>query len=696
MEKMNIREMKGIGDKTAGLFEKLNINTTSDLIGFYPRDYEIFGEVVTVSNVTAGEVCAIRCIIKGTVSLRYLSGLSVIVFQAADTTGEIQITIFNEPYMKKNLRSGMFYVFRGMVQKKGKRTVMEQPHCYKPDDYDRLIGVLQPVYHVTKGISNRTVAKFVKKAFEHENMVLSEQSTDSCLSEFIPADYIARNSVCSHAEAVNWMHYPLSRESVIEARHRLVYEEFLIFLINIRSYRKEENETVNPYPMIPVADTGRLLEKLPYNLTDDQMKTWREIESDMSGRYVMNRLIQGDVGSGKTIIAILALVMTAANGHQGSMMAPTEVLAEQHFKVISEMTEKYGLPLRPVLLTGSVTAAAKRELYRKMKDGTYNVIIGTHALIQEKAEYKDLALAITDEQHRFGVRQRVGLSEKGNIPHIIVMSATPIPRTLAMILYGDLNISVIRQMPAGRRMIRNTVVGPEYREKLYQFIVSQVNMGHQAYIICPMVEGDDGGANGMENVKDYAERLRGVIPESIRIGTLNGRMKPADKTKIMDEFQKAEIDILISTTVVEVGVNVPNATVMMIENAEHFGLAQLHQLRGRVGRGNAQSYCIFVNTSGEKDASERLKVLTESNDGFEIAAEDMKRRGPGDIFGIRQSGDMPFCLADIYQDTDILAAADRDADEILGSDPKLEKAENIRLSDEVNKTRENSMDMRSI
>jgi ATP-dependent DNA helicase RecG len=693
---MDIREMKGIGDKTAALFEKLNIVTTEDLISYFPRDYEVFRETVYVKDVTVGEVCAVRCIIRGNVSLRYIRGMSIIVFQAADPTGELQVSIFNEPYMKRNLKSGIYYVFRGLIQKKGNRLVMEQPKCYKPDDYDRLTGVFQPVYHVTKGISSSAVGRFVRKAFEYEESLAAENSEGSCLREFLPEDMIKRNGLISHESAVRSMHFPVSREEVITARRRLVFEEFLIFLINIRSYKKAESSVESSYKMIPVADTGRLIEKLPYRLTDDQLTAWHDIEGDMSGRYAMNRLIQGDVGSGKTILAILALVMTAANGHQGSMMAPTEVLAEQHFRVISEMKEKYDLPLRPVLLTGSVPAAAKREIYGKLKDGSYNVIIGTHALIQDKAEYKDLALAVTDEQHRFGVRQRVGLSEKGNMPHIMVMSATPIPRTLAMILYGDLQISVIKQMPAGRKSIKNTVVGPEYRDRLYQLILREVGLGHQVYIICPMVEADEDNGLGLENVKDYAKRLRSAMPDDIRIGTLNGRMRPDEKTRVMEDFKRGQTDILVSTTVIEVGVNVPNATVMMIENAERFGLAQLHQLRGRVGRGSAQSYCIFVNASGNKDAEERLKVLTETNDGFEIASEDMKRRGPGDIFGIRQSGDMSFALADIYQDADILAQADRESDRILADDPGLAGEGNAALAETVRKMRERSMDMRSI
>ena len=381
------------------------------------------------------------------------------------------------------------------------------------------------------------------------------------------------------------------------------------------------------------------------------------------------------------------------------MMAPTEVLAEQHFKLISEMTKRYSLPLRPVLLTGSVTAKAKREIYEGMKNGNYNVIIGTHALIQEKAVYQDLALAVTDEQHRFGVRQRVDLSEKGVSPHIIVMSATPIPRTLAMIIYGDLKISVIKQMPAGRVPIKNAVVDSSYREKIYKLIMQQIKEGHQAYIICPMIgdeEQESDNCADLENVKDYTTNIKSLFPETVRIASLSGNMRPAEKNRIMEDFATGEIDILVSTTVIEVGVNVPNASVMVIENAERFGLAQLHQLRGRVGRGADQSYCIFVNTSKNKEAEERLNILNSTNDGFKIASEDMKRRGPGDIFGIRQSGDMSFQIGDIYQDADILEMADRDSDAILSDDKMLQKDDHQKLAGILMEKEESSMDMRSI
>ena len=375
----------------------------------------------------------------------------------------------------------------------------------------------------------------------------------------------------------------------------------------------------------------------------------------MTGEHVMSRLVQGDVGSGKTVVAIWALLLAVSNGYQGAMMAPTEVLARQHFETISDMTKQYGLPFKPVLLTGSMTAAAKRQVYEALRTGEANLVLGTHAIIQDKVAFANLALVITDEQHRFGVRQREILKEKGTHPHVLVMSATPIPRTLAIIMYGDLHISVIDELPGGRMPIKNCVVGTSYRPKAYAFIAKEVAAGRQVYCICPMVE--EGELEDVENVADYTEKLRAALPSAVRVTALHGKMRPADKNRIMEAFGAGEIDVLVSTTVIEVGINVPNATVMMVENAERFGLSQLHQLRGRVGRGSYQSYCIFVNTNEKKESQERLSVLNRSNDGFFIAEEDLRLRGPGDLFGIRQSGEFAFRIGDIYSDAAVLKQA---------------------------------------
>lgn len=426
----------------------------------------------------------------------------------------------------------------------------------------------------------------------------------------------------------------------------------------------------------------KLIAQLPYKLTGAQLKTINEIKKDMSGEYTMQRLIQGDVGSGKTIIAFLIMAWCSYSGYQSAIMAPTEVLATQHYETFTQLIERFDLNMHAILLTGSMTARQKREAYERMQLYPDAIIIGTHALIQDKAIYDNLALVITDEQHRFGVKQRDTFSQKGDCPHILVMSATPIPRTLAIIIYGDMDISVINEVPAQRLPIKNCVVNTAYRPKAYEFIQSEIAKGHQVYIICPLVEETENMEG--ENVVDYAKKLRELLPEDIKLGVLHGKMKNALKNEVMEEFSSNKIQILISTTVVEVGVNVPNATVMMIENADRFGLAQLHQLRGRVGRGDAQSYCIMINTSKSKNSKKRLEILNHSNDGFFIASEDLKLRGPGDFFGIRQSGDLAFQLGDIYQDAAVLQKASDTVKEILSKDPELESDEYKILKKQMN------------
>ena len=453
------------------------------------------------------------------------------------------------------------------------------------------------------------------------------------------------------------------------ARKRLVFDEFFLFILALRRLKESREEIVHSYQLERKPDTEKLLLGLPYELTNAQKKVWRQVEEEMTRKKVMARLIQGDVGSGKTILAFLALVMAAANDAQGALMVPTEVLAKQHYEAFVKLMQQQGLPYKAVLLTGSLTAKEKKEVYRQIESGEAAVVIGTHALIQEKVIYQRLVLVITDEQHRFGVKQREALSFKGELPHTIVMSATPIPRTLAVILYGDLDVSVIDELPSARLPIKNCVVNTSYRPKAYAFIRREVEKGRQAYVICPMVEESE--AIEAENVIDYTEKLRRQMPETIRVEYLHGKMKAKEKNEIMERFLKREIQVLVSTTVIEVGVNVPNATVMMIENAERFGLAQLHQLRGRVGRGNQQSYCIMVHEADNQAVTQRLEILNKSNDGFEIAEKDLQLRGPGDVFGIRQSGLLDFQIADIFADASIMQSANEAVGQILEQDTQL-------------------------
>lgn len=434
--------------------------------------------------------------------------------------------------------------------------------------------------------------------------------------------------------------------------------------------------------MKPTWSTETIIENLPYKLTNAQMNVWHEIERDMTSHSLMSRLVQGDVGSGKTILAFLAMIMACENGYQSAMMVPTEVLARQHYEAFTKLVEQHGIKCEPVLLTGSNTAKEKRQIYEMIASGKANIIIGTHALIQEAVSYKNLSLVITDEQHRFGVKQREALTTMGKPPHVLVMSATPIPRTLAIILYGDLDISIIDELPAQRLPIKNCVVGTSYRPKAYTFIERQIKEGRQAYVICPMVEESEG--LDAENVLDYTQKLKQELSQDIVIEYLHGKMKPKEKNSIMERFASGDIHVLVSTTVVEVGVNVPNATVMMVENAERFGLAQLHQLRGRVGRGEYQSYCIFMQGNEVQETSKRLEILNKSNDGFYIAEEDLKLRGPGDLFGIRQSGLMEFKIGDIYNDADILKASSEAAGEILALDSELQLEQFLPIKNRLN------------
>ncbi|MBR6322781.1 MAG: ATP-dependent DNA helicase RecG, partial [Lachnospiraceae bacterium] len=517
-------------------------------------------------------------------------------------------------------------------------------------------STLQPVYPLTKGLTRKMLQDAVRKALD----------TDAVLEETLPEELRADYGLMPFAEAVREIHFPRSKESLIPARRRLVFEEFYRFILGVRRLRESVEAEPNAFPIEDHPAAQEFIEKLPYELTGAQKRVLEEIKKDLSGAGIANRLIQGDVGSGKTIIAFIAMYLAALSGYQSALMAPTEVLATQHYENFKKLSDDYGLGLSVTLLTGSMTAKEKREVYEQISTHRTDLIVGTHALIQEKAHYEDLALVITDEQHRFGVNQRRALSGKGQSPHVLVMSATPIPRTLAMIIYGDLDISVMDELPKNRLPIKNAVVDIDYRAKAYRFIQKQVEAGHQAYVICPMVEESE--ASEGENVIDYAKSLSQIFPPSIHVEYLHGKMKNEEKERIMEDFSRNLIQVLVSTTVIEVGIDVPNATVIMIENAERFGLAQLHQLRGRVGRGKDQSYCILVDTTNTEESKERLSVLAGSNDGFFIASEDLKMRGPGDMFGLRQSGDLAFRLGDIYTDAAILKEAEEAAEKTAASE----------------------------
>lgn len=656
----SIRCLKGIGEKTEKLFAKIGIRTLNQLIHAYPREYISYDTAVLPGQVCDGKTFSVLGKINRAPGIRASGKKTIITMELTGDNGTLSLIWFNMPFLRTTLRKGSVFVFRGKVVCQRGKMVMEHPEIFTPAAYEQIENRLQPIYALTAGLTNKTFIKTMQQALEARALE----------KEYLPESLRNRYQLAEINFAITQIHFPKDRESLQAARKRLIFDEFLFFILALSQLKEKTVQSRNYFPMKQVWKTEEVIENLPYQLTNAQLRVWSEIENDLKGEDLMARLVQGDVGSGKTVLAFLSMIMAAENGYQSALMVPTEVLARQHFEELNKLLEENGLTeYHPVLLTGSNTAKEKRERYRMLEQGESKMIIGTHALIQEKVKYRNLALVITDEQHRFGVRQRTALAEKGYPPNVLVMSATPIPRTLAIILYGDLDISAVDELPSKRLPIKNCVVDKSYRSKAYRFMEKQIREGRQVYIICPMVEESE--SLEVENVTDYTEKLRTLFPREIEIGMLHGQMKPMEKNKIMEAFAANEIQILVSTTVVEVGVNVPNATVMMVENAERFGLAQLHQLRGRVGRGEHQSYCIFMQGGQDEQISKRLEILNKSNDGFYIAGEDLKLRGPGDLLGIRQSGDLVFAIADVFRDASLLSMASEAAKKILSEDPSL-------------------------
>lgn len=650
----SVMTVKGVGPKTAALMEKLGINTVGELLGYYPVSYDGYEAPVTVRQADFLDFAAVQGTMVTSPSIRQMNRKQIVVSQIRDLNGDtLRVIWFHMPFLRGTMKAGMQFVLRGRLHGYGSARTMEHPQIFTLGAYDALVGTRQPIYALTAGLTSKTIGKAVSQVWEggieiEESLSLNQRE---------------RWKLMNKKQAIRQIHFPQDDAMLQEARKRLVFEEFYQFILGVRQMRQQLQMQKNIYAIIEQPQVWELIEKLPYCLTNAQRNAFLDICSDMIGEHRMNRLVQGDVGSGKTIVAFLALYQVALCHYQAAMMAPTEVLATQHYEALNKMIEQYKLPIQAVLLTGSMTAAQKRNVYKQIESHEVDIIIGTHALFQEKVNYDELALVITDEQHRFGVEQRKMLSEKGLAPHILVMSATPIPRTLAIIIYGDLDISVIDELPSNRLPIKNCAVDISYRPKAYEFLKKQVEIGHQAYVICPMIEETE--QMDAENVIEYTKKLRKELPANIVISYLHGKMKNSEKERIMKAFGENQIQILVSTTVIEVGIDVPNATVILIENAQQFGLAQLHQLRGRVGRGNAQSYCILMNTSGSKESRKRLDILNHSNDGFFIASEDLKLRGPGDFFGVRQSGMLQFKLADIYQDAEILKQASEAVEEVM-------------------------------
>ncbi len=656
---MDIKELKGIGEKTSLLLNRLKIEECDDLIRYYPRNYDIYEPPVLIKDIDNKAVVSIDGTVIKSVDMNHIKNLTILTTVIRDKNGDtIKVNWFNMPYLKSTIKYSMQFIFRGRMKRVGNLTVLEQPEIFTLAKYEEKLNVMQPIYSLTKGISNHQMTKFVSEALKV-----------TAIKDYLDENMRKKYDLCDLEDAIKTIHFPKNFEELKTARNRLAFDELFTFIYQLRKLKEKETEVPNRYIINNHEISGKVISNLQFELTNAQKRVLNDINRDMNGKVIMQRLIQGDVGSGKTIVAFLTMFDMAAAGLQSALMVPTEVLANQHYESILSLISENGLDYEVVLLTGSLSATAKRKIYERIENGIAKIIIGTHAVFQDKVIYDNLALVVIDEQHRFGVLQRAKLMEKGVTPHTIVMSATPIPRTLAIILYGDMDISVIDELPSNRLKIKNCVVTKNFRPNAYTFIEKQVKSGRQAYVICPMVEEND--MLQAENVIDYAELLKENLDKSIAVEYLHGKMKADQKTEILARFERNEINVLVSTTVIEVGINVPNATVMMVENAERFSLASLHQLRGRVGRGDYQSYCIFVSGTENKDKLKRLEILNNSNDGFYIASEDLKLRGPGDFFGVRQSGEMQFEIADVFTDGEIIKVAGKAVDEFILSGHEL-------------------------
>ena len=656
---MKLTEIPGVGPKTEALFMKLGIHDCESLTRYYPLHYDSYDEPVPVGEVRPGSKITVRGTVQGGVNVFPAGNKKIVSCVIRDASGSLRLQWYNALFIRSVIKKGGMYCFRGIVAVRRGEKVMDHPEIFQIDQYKKNQGTLVPIYGLTKGLSNNAVTKAVRAAFK----------LCGAADEYLPEQIVRHYELMDEKTACEKIHFPADREDLYKAGKRIAFDEFFFFILALRMLKSEEKDVPSDFPMKRCWETEDLIEALPYRLTAAQERVFREIEADLSSGKTMSRLVQGDVGSGKTVLAFLALVMTSRNGYQGALMAPTEVLARQHYEKFSSFIESVpGISVRPVLLTGSLKASERRKALEEIRTGTVNVVIGTHALIQDAVEYKNLALVITDEQHRFGVYQRRALTTKGRLPHMLVMSATPIPRTLGVIYYGDLDISMVDERPAARLPIKNCVVDGSWRANAMRFLKKELAAGHQVYVVCPMIEENE--EIQAENVIDRTKELKKSFPD-FTVAMLHGRMKPEEKNRIMTSFADGRIQILVSTTVIEVGVDVPNATVMMIENAERFGLATLHQLRGRDGRGEAQSYCIFMAGQQSEEIAERLSILNTSNDGFRIAEKDFELRGPGDLLGIRQSGEASFKAADPVMDRDMLKAAGELAAVIMQDDPEL-------------------------
>lgn len=672
----SIQFLKGIGEARAKAFSRLGVFTVRDLLFHFPRSLEDRSEIKPISELMDGETVCVRAQLAGDVrTYRARGRKSVTQTKVSDGSSIMRVTWFNAPYISKNLQSGGEFTFYGKASYKGNYFEMTNPVLDTIPGENKKTGRIMPIYPATSGLSQDQIRNAATTAL---------MELEKPLPDILPQSIIREQGFKTLMESLIDIHTPKSFDAFEAARCRFAFEELLVLQLGIR-LMGDERKNFSATPIKNVKCIQDFAKTLPFELTNAQKRVINQICVDIQKPTPMNRLVQGDVGSGKTMVAAAAMYATANSGYQAVLMAPTEILAIQHYKNLSNLFSAFGM--ETALLCGGMTAAEKRESKQKIKDGTAQIIVGTHALISEDTSFRNAALVITDEQHRFGVRQRLALTEKGINAHTLVMTATPIPRTLSLILYGDLDVSVIDELPPGRKPIETYAVGERKRKSAYEFLRQNIKEGRQAYIVCPLIEESE--VLTAKAAVEYAENLKTKIFPDLSIEVMHGRLKAAERQDIMSRFASGIVDILVSTTVIEVGVDVPNATVMLIENAERFGLSQLHQLRGRIGRGSHDSYCIMFSQGG-KIADERMKIMCETNDGFKISEKDLELRGPGEFFGIRQHGLPELRIANLATDMHIVALAKESAEQLLASDPNLQNPENQPL---LNRVRERFLEV---
>ena len=668
----DVRYIKGIGEKKAQALNKLGVFSLYDLISYFPRKYEDRSRYCPIALTTPDEPVCIRAIVADTPRLvRIRRGMELVKFRAVDESGSVDITYFNQNYVKDQFQLGESYIFFGKIEIKGAHRSMVNPVHEKEGTENGITGRIIPVYRICSGLNQRSMLQAVR------------QGLDTCaglVPDVLPENVRRRCRLVQARYAYENIHFPPDMEALELARRRLIFEELFVLACALGMMRTER--VIEGGIKLNAIDTEEFFSALPFSPTGAQRRAVSEALGDMSSGGVMNRLLQGDVGSGKTLVAAALIWQTYKNGYVSAFMAPTEILADQHYVNLSALLFPFGL--RVAKLTGAMTAKEKRAVKAALAAGEIDLIVGTHALFSADVEYSRLALVVTDEQHRFGVAQRSALISKGARPHVLVMSATPIPRTLALIIYGDLDVSVIDELPPGRQKVDTFAVDESYRARLNGFIRRLTGEGRQVFVVCPMVEENDELPVKLKSAQEHAKELAAVFPD-LRVGCVHGRMKAKDKDAVMGAFAAGELDILVATTVIEIGVDVPNAALMIIENAERFGLSQLHQLRGRVGRGSYKSYCVMVSDAGGDEVRARLKIMTQTNDGFKISEEDLRLRGPGDFFGSRQHGLPEMHVADLGADANVLKKAQEEASRVLASDPALASAENAALKARIDR-----------